>query len=75
MQEDVGTTAGAIWSTLNSQGELPLTQLKSAVKGKSPIFDWAVGWLAREGKILITREKRTYRIRLKEEHAKAVGAS
>jgi Winged helix-turn-helix domain (DUF2582) len=35
------------------------------VNGKTPVFDWAVGWLAREDKIVITQEKRSFRIHSK----------
>ena len=48
MQEEIGVTAGAIWQTLSNKSELSLAQLKKAVKGKPPVFDWAIGWLARE---------------------------
>jgi hypothetical protein len=65
MVEEVGKTAGIIWETLNGKGELSLAQLKKATKSKAPMFDWALGWLAREGKIVIASEKGTYRARLK----------
>jgi hypothetical protein len=73
MQEEIGATAGAIWSALNITGELSLLQLKREVKGKTPLFDWAIGWLAREGKILITPEKHSFRIQLKDAHTIAAG--
>jgi Winged helix-turn-helix domain (DUF2582) len=75
MQEQIGTTAGAIWQALNGKGELTLVQLKREVRGKAPVFDWAIGWLAREDKILITQEKRSFRICLKERQAKAAARS
>ena len=75
MEEEIGKTAGAIWDALNTRGEQSLSELKKAVKGKEPIFDWAIGWLARENQIVITREKRSFRIRLKQDQAKAAGAS
>ena len=65
MNDEIGTTAGTIWLALNNQGELSLAQLKKAVKGKTPIFDWALGWLAREEKILITPQKGSFRVSLK----------
>ena len=64
MQEEIGTVAGVIWNTLNAKGELTMTQLKKHVKAKEPVVNWAIGWLAREGKILIKQEKRSLRIRL-----------
>jgi Winged helix-turn-helix domain (DUF2582) len=75
MQKEIGTTAGAIWQALTAKGELNLVQLKKEVKGKVPIFDWAIGWLAREDKIVITPEKRSFRIRLKEAQPKVAAAS
>ncbi len=75
MQEEIGTAAGAIWQALNVKGELTLVQLKKEVKEKVPIFHWAIGWLAREDKIVITPEKRSFRIRLKEAQARTAGAS
>ena len=65
MNEEIGITAGAIWHVLEAKGELSLAQLKKAVKGTTPMFDWAVGWLAREDKIAIIPEKRSFRICLK----------
>lgn len=70
MHEEIGTAAGAIWDALNTKGELSLGELKKKVKGKEPTFDWAIGWLAREDQIVITPEKRSFRIRLREQHAK-----
>ena len=65
VEEDIGQMAGAIWYVLNTHGELSLAQLKKAVEGKSPIFDWAIGWLAREAKVVLTPKKRSLSIRLK----------
>jgi hypothetical protein len=63
--EEIGQMGGAIWYALNTHGELSLAQLKKLVEGKGPIFDWAIGWLAREDKIVITPKKRHFSIRLK----------
>ena len=75
MQEEIGSTAGVIWRALNDKGELSLATLRREVNGKTPVFDWAVGWLAREGKIMITREKRSFCIRLREACVAVVGVS
>jgi hypothetical protein len=75
MEEEIGKTAGAVWDVLNAKGELSLSELRKAVKGQEPTFDWAIGWLARENQIAITPEKRSFRIRLKQEQAKATSAS
>ena len=75
MHEKIGTAAGLIWEALKMKGELSLAQLKKEVNGKTPIFAWAIGWLAREDKIVITPEKRSFRLRLRDAEAKAAGAS
>jgi hypothetical protein len=75
MQEEIGLTAGKIWHAVNSKNELSLTQVKKAVGNKTPVFDWAVGWLAREDKIVITPEKRSFRLCLKDTKGRPVGAS
>lgn len=67
--------AGAIWQALNTKGESSLSRLRKEAKGKPPVFDWAIGWLAREDKIAITPEKRSFRIRLRETRASAAGTS
>jgi Winged helix-turn-helix domain (DUF2582) len=64
MQEEIGATAGAIWKILHAKGELSLFQLKKQTKAKTPVFDWAIGWLARENKIALTPRKRSIRVRL-----------
>ncbi len=74
MHEEIGLTAGKIWHALDAGNELSLAQLKKVVGSKTPVFDWAVGWLAREDKIVITPEKRSFRFRLKERQARAAGA-
>ncbi len=75
MQEEIGATAGMIWHALNARGELSLAKLKKEVHGKTPVFDWAIGWLAREDKVVITREQRSFRVCLKETQAQAAGGS
>ena len=74
MQDEIGATAGTIWRALNSKDELSLAQLKREVKGKTPLFDWAIGWLAREDKIVISPERRSFHIRLKQAQHRAATA-
>ena len=75
MQEKIGSAAGMIWQKLDAKGELSLAQLKREVNWKTPIFDWAIGWLAREDKVVITRRKRSFCIRLTEARARAARVS
>jgi hypothetical protein len=75
MQNEIGTAAGAIWEALSGNGGSTLAKLKKQVDGEGPVFDWAIGWLAREDKIAIVRSKRSYVVRLKEAHSPAAGAA
>jgi HSP20 family protein len=74
LQREIGTTAGLIWDALNAKGELSLAQLEKAAGRETPVFEWAIGWLAREDKIVIIREGRTFRVGLKGTEAKAARA-
>jgi Winged helix-turn-helix domain (DUF2582) len=65
IEGNIGQVAGAIWHALNTHGELSLAQLKKLVEGKGPIFEWAIGWLAREGKVVVIAKRRSFSIRLK----------
>jgi hypothetical protein len=48
--------------------------LKQEVEAKSPVFDWAVGWLAREDKVVLKRHQKSDRVRLNEPQARTAGA-
>jgi hypothetical protein len=65
MNEEIGTMAGAIWQALETNGETALSKLKKELNAASPLFDWAIGWLAREDKIMLTADKRSTRVCLK----------
>lgn len=75
MNEEIGTMAGAIWHALEANGGITLAKLKKGLNAGSPIFDWAIGWLAREDKIMLTLEKRSRRICLKGWHAPSMHAA
>jgi hypothetical protein len=66
VQEEIGAAAGAIWRALAENGGCTLPQLRKTIDCSTPVLDWAIGWLAREDKIAITREKRSFRVHLKE---------
>jgi hypothetical protein len=66
MTENVGLTAGKIWHTLNDLGPLTLAELKKKLNGSGDLVGFALGWLAREDKIDILPEKKTYKVALKQ---------
>jgi len=65
MTEQVGDTAGKIWHMLNDLGPQTLAQLKKRLNGSGEVVDFALGWLAREDKIDISLEKKSYKVTLK----------
>ena len=75
MSEEIGKVAGEIWHALEAKGEMTLTELKKEVKAASQVFDWAIGWLAREDKVMLTPEKKTFRACLKDWHRQNANAA
>lgn len=61
MKDQIGKTAGAIWEVLRSNNRMALSQLPRAVKERESVAYQALGWLAREDKIVYeTQGKKTY---------------
>lgn len=51
--EKIGENAGVIWNALQG-GALAVKALKKATKLKNDDLNLALGWLAREGKLVFT---------------------
>jgi hypothetical protein len=66
INSQVGETAGKVWHSLSSEGPQTLAQLKKKVNGSGELLNFGLGWLAREDKIEITSEKKSFRVRLKQ---------
>ncbi|HVN74842.1 MAG TPA: winged helix-turn-helix domain-containing protein [Thermoanaerobaculaceae bacterium] len=60
--DDIGTTAGAVWGVLVERGKMSLSALEKAVEAPRTVVYMAIGWLAREGKVTISREERSIQI-------------
>ena len=54
----IGETAGKVWRFLDKHGEANLTQIKKGMKGDADLILQAIGWLAREDKLLIEKKGR-----------------
>jgi hypothetical protein len=61
----IGETAGHIWRILHDEGELRLSTLQKRIDASATLLHLALGWLAREDKIAITPDGRSYRVRLR----------
>jgi len=61
----IGEKAGRIWHTLAAEGQPRVSALKKRLDASDPLIYMALGWLAREDKLELEPEARTFRIRLK----------
>lgn len=52
MKEKIGSDAGLIWKVLDESGELNVKELKKLTKLTDKDMYAAIGWLAREEKLL-----------------------
>lgn len=57
LNEKIGVNAGTIWKALEG-GELNVKALKKATKLNEKDLNFALGWLAREGKLKFTEVER-----------------
>ncbi len=57
--EHIGDTAGVTWKVLHDAGPMSMAKLVKAVGESRDTVMQALGWLAREGKVLIEEEGRT----------------
>jgi hypothetical protein len=65
LQAQVGETAGKVWNLLNDRGPQTLPQLKKSLDGAGKLVGLAVGWLAREDKVTVTQEKKSFKVALR----------
>jgi len=62
--EAIGAVAGRIWNYLHEHGPATMTQLVRELGDPRDLVMQGVGWLAREGKVSITKETRSRKISL-----------
>ncbi len=65
MMDTIGATAGRIWGILVENGELTTNQIVKRTGAPRDVVQRAIGWLAREDKLIFTNDNRPERVRLK----------
>ena len=65
MKNAIGEMAGSIYHQLEAKGESTVTKLKTALKADTFVLDAALGWLAREDKIELTKAGKSFKVSLK----------
>ena len=63
--EQIGETAGIVWRSLKENGPMTAAKLVKLVDQPRDLIMQAVGWLAREDKIEISKKGASVNIRLK----------
>ena len=56
MSENIGINAGKIWRYLNTNGESKVIKIKRELELSSAETYLALGWLAREGNVILTKK-------------------
>jgi len=63
--EQIGETAGAVWRLLSDKGPLSVAKVVKEIGAPRDLVMQALGWLAREDKIVIDTESRGRTIALR----------
>ena len=66
MIDAIGETAGKVWKFLQQNGEANLNQIKKNVKADPNLILQAIGWLAREDKLIVGKRARFITYTLKD---------
>lgn len=65
MVEKIGINAGKVWSILDSNGRMNVKDLRKECKLTERDAFAAIGWLAKEGKLLLEKELRDFYVELR----------
>ena len=65
MITEIGIVAGEIWQHLDQKGETMFSSMLSQVGRNKDVMLMSMGWLAREGHIILNQEKDDYKVRLR----------
>ena len=66
MITEIGITAGEIWHFLDRHGKVKLSQLLSGIDKPQEITLMSLGWLAREGHVLVEIDGSEYLVSLRQ---------
>ena len=65
MPDSIGDVAGKIWEYLNEKGSTSVTKITKETEISKNEAQRAIGWLAKEDKLIFTMEGRTELLSLK----------
>ena len=64
MHDKVGLAAGQVWSYLHQRGETSISKMAKDLKQKDSVVYMGLGWLAKENKVAIRKDKTTIKAKL-----------
>lgn len=65
MITEIGIVAGEIWHYLDGHGESRFSQLVKGIERPKELVLMSLGWLAREGHVVVQQESKDLRIALR----------
>ena len=66
MEAEIGEAAGKVWQALHAGGPLSRPKVAKATGLSAELVNQAVGWLAREGKLVVEKKKKSEFLGLKD---------
>ena len=65
MITEIGIVAGEIWHFLDQKKDVTLSELVKGIDRDRDITLMSLGWLAREGHVIMSKDKADYKITLR----------
>lgn len=65
MITEIGIVAGEIWHFLDTNGQVALSTLFNGIEKPRELVLMSLGWLAREGHVLVVLENNDYTVSLR----------
>lgn len=65
MITEIGITAGDIWHYLDHNGEVTFSRLVSGIDKSRDMLLMSLGWLAREGHVIVNKQGSDYVVSLR----------
>ena len=65
MITEIGIVAGEIWHFLDQYGEVTLSKMVSGIDKPRDNILMSLGWLAREGHVILRQEEGDYKVALR----------
>ena len=65
MITEIGIVAGEIWHYLDGHGDVAFSQLAVGIERPKELALMSLGWLAREGHVVVRQEGQDFRVALR----------